>query len=320
MKSVVVGIDVGGTNTVFGIVDKDGNFYGEGSIPTQAYPTFGDWAQSIHDAIMQTLKQQNEEIELIGIGIGAPNGNYYTGCIENAVNLSWNGKVDVVGKMKELFGSDKLAVLTNDANAAAVGEMVYGGAKGMKDFIVITLGTGLGSGVVVNNQMVHGYDGNAGELGHVIVEKEGRMCGCGRKGCLETYVSATGIKRTVFELLANENTPSTLRSYSFNDLTSEMIYKEAVAGDAIALKAFEETGKRLGQALADFTAFSTPEAFFLFGGLAKAGNLILEPTKHHMEESTCIIYKNKVKVLLSELSDKNAAVLGAAALAWSELS
>lgn len=320
MKSVVVGIDVGGTNTVFGIVDKDGNFYGEGSIPTQAYPTFNDWAQSIHDAIMQTLKERDGEIELTGVGIGAPNGNYYTGHIENAVNLSWSGNVDVVGKMKELFGNDKTAVLTNDANAAAVGEMVYGGAKGMKDFIVITLGTGLGSGVVVNGQMVHGYDGNAGELGHVIIEKGGRKCGCGRNGCLEAYASATGIKRTVFELLANENIPSTLRAFTYNDLTSEMIYKEAVAGDKLALMAFEETGKKLGQALADFTAFSTPEAFFLFGGLAKAGNLILEPTKRYMEENICIIYKNKIKVLLSELNDKNAAVLGAAALAWSELS
>lgn len=319
MKSVVVGIDVGGTNSVFGIVDKDGNFYGEGSIPTRAYPIFDDWANSIYGAIMQTLKESGQEVKIEGIGIGAPNGNYYNGCIENAVNLSWSGKVDVVGKFKELFGSDKLVVLTNDANAAAVGEMVFGGAKGMKDFIVITLGTGLGSGVVVNHQVVYGYDGNAGELGHVIVERGGRDCGCGRRGCLETYVSATGIKRTVFELLANSNQASTLRSHSFDDLTSEMIYKAAVAGDAIAKRAFEVTGKRLGEALADFTAFSTPEAFFLFGGLAKSGDLILEPTKRYMEESTCVIYKDKVKVLLSELNDKNAAVLGAAALAWSEL-
>jgi glucokinase len=319
MKSVVVGIDVGGTNTVYGIVDKEGNFYGEGSIPTRAYPNFDDWAQSIYTAIMETLQERNGEIEIIGIGIGAPNGNYYTGCIENAVNLSWNGQVDVVCKMKQLFGNDKLAVLTNDANAAAVGEMVYGAAKGMKDFIVITLGTGLGSGIVINHQVVYGHDGNAGELGHVIVEKGGRMCGCERNGCLETYVSATGIKRTVFELLANYNDPSTLRSYSFDDLTSEMIYKAAVAGDTIANRAFEETGKRLGEALADFTAFSTPEAFFLFGGLAKSGDLILEPTKRYMEENVCKIYKDKVKVLLSDLNDKNAAVLGAAALAWDEL-
>ena len=189
----------------------------------------------------------------------------------------------------------------------------------MKDFIVITLGTGLGSGIVVNNHVVYGLDGNAGELGHVIVERNGRQCGCGRRGCLETYVSATGIKRTAFDLLADENNPSELRNYSFNELTSELIYKAAAKGDIIAIKAFEETGKKLGMALADFAAFSTPEAFFLFGGLAKSGNLILEPTKRYMEENILFVYKNKIKIKISELNNKNAAVLGAAALAWAEI-
>lgn len=317
MKFVVAGIDIGGTNSAFGIVDQDGKFYGEGSIPTRAYAKFDEWASAMHSAIMNVLEPHKNEIKLVGIGIGAPNGNYYSGCIENAVNLSWDGNVPAVAKLKELFGEDKAVVLTNDANAAAVGEMVYGGAKGMKDFIVVTLGTGLGGGVVVNGQVVYGLDGNAGELGHIIAEKGGRACGCGRNGCLETYVSATGIKRTVFELLATENIPSLLRDISFNDLTSEMIYKAAVKNDEIALKAFDFTGKILGQALADFAAFSTPEAFFLFGGLAKSGEFILEPTIRYMEENICFIYKDKIKVLLSDLNDKNAAVLGAAALAWS---
>ncbi|WP_047446480.1 ROK family protein [Alistipes sp. ZOR0009] len=319
MKNVVVGIDVGGTNTVYGIVDKDGNIYGEGSIPTQAYQNFEDWSEALHKSIDDKMKELGNEFAIYGIGMGAPNGNYYSGCIEDAVNLNWNGKQNVVTTFKSLFGEDKLVVLTNDANAAAVGEMVYGGAKGMKDFIVITLGTGLGSGVVVNHQVVYGLDGNAGELGHIIFERNGRMCGCGRRGCLETYVSATGIKRTVFDLLANENVPSELRGLSFEEVTSEKIYKAAQKDDQIALMAFEETGKRLGMALADFAAFSTPEAFFLFGGLAKSGDYILEPTKRYMEENLCFIYKDKIKVLLSELNDKNAAVLGAAALAWAEL-
>lgn len=319
MKNVVVGVDLGGTNTVFGIVDKDGNIFGEGSIPTRSFNKFEDWSLALHKAIVDKMYEIGQDFTIAGIGVGAPNGNYYSGCIEDAVNLSWGGKQNIVAKFKSLFGNNIHVVLTNDANAAAVGEKVYGGAKDMKDFIVITLGTGLGSGIVVNNQVVYGCDGNAGELGHVTVKRNGRKCNCGRNGCLETYVSATGIKRTVFELLAIENDPSELRNYNFEQLNSEMIYKAATKGDTIALKAFEETGRVLGMALADFAAFSTPEAFFLFGGLAKSGNFILEPTKRYMEENICFIYKNKIPVLLSELNDKNVAVLGGAALAWAEL-
>ena len=250
--------------------------------------------------------------------VGAPNGNYYTGTIEFAPNLVWKGVLNIVEKIKRYFPTVPV-IITNDANAAAVGEMVYGGAKGMKDFLVVTLGTGLGSGFVANGKLIYGHDGFAGELGHVVVNKTGRICGCGRKGCLETYASATGIKRTVFKLLADHIEDSEFRRITYDDLTAEMITKAALNGDPIAIEAYEYTGKLLGEALADAVALTSPEAIFLFGGLAKAGKYIFEPTKKYMEQNLLAIFRNKVKLLPSGIDGKNAAVLGASALVWQSL-
>lgn len=254
----------------------------------------------------------------MGVGIGAPNGNYYRGTIENAPNLPWKGPISVVEKMKRFFPTLPV-ILTNDANAAAVGEMIYGGAKGMKDFLVVTLGTGLGSGFVANGQLIYGYTGFAGELGHVTVSHTGRVCGCGRKGCLETYVSATGIKRTIFKLMADSMEESEFRHITFNDLTAEMITKAALNGDPLAIEAYEYTGMLLGHALADAVTITSPEAIFLFGGLAKAGKYIFEPTKKYMEMHMMPVFRNKVKLLPSGIDGKNAAVLGASALVWQSL-
>ncbi len=253
----------------------------------------------------------------MGIGIGAPNANYYDGTIWNAANLVWKGTVPFVEKMKRYYPNIPI-IITNDANAAAIGEMIYGGAKGMKDFIVVTLGTGLGSGFVSGGKLIYGHDSFAGELGHVIVNRGGRMCGCGRKGCLETYVSATGIKRTAFKLLADHLEDSEFRNISYNDLTAEMITKAALNGDPLAIEAYEYTGIMLGQALADAVAITSPEAIFLFGGLAKAGKYIFEPTKRYMEMHMLANFRNKVKLLPSGIDGKNAAVLGASALIWQE--
>jgi glucokinase len=254
----------------------------------------------------------------MGVGIGAPNGNYYTGSIENAVNLNWRGILPVTEKMRKYF-PDITVTLTNDANAAAIGEMVFGGAKNMKDFIVITLGTGLGSGIVTNGILVYGHDGFAGELGHINSQPNGRDCGCGRKGCLEAYASASGIRRTVYWLLSERMIDSELRSVCFNDLTAKMISEAALRGDKIALEAFDYTGFILGSKLADTVACTSPEAIFLLGGLANSRDLIINPTKKYMEENLLPIYRNKVKIMLSSLPDMNAGVLGAGALAWNEL-
>ncbi|SDL46974.1 glucokinase [Catalinimonas alkaloidigena] len=318
---VTLGIDIGGTNTAFGLVDRLGNILTESTLPTKVHPTCEEYLRSLNSKIRQIYndheKKSGQKMRLIGIGIGAPNANYYRGTIEYAPNLTWPGVVPFVEMMKGYF--DVPIVLTNDANAAAVGEMVYGGAKGLKNFVVITLGTGLGSGLVVNGELVYGHDGFAGELGHITVNPDGRHCGCGRKGCLETYVSATGIKRTVYKLLADFNESSELRNVPFNDLTAYMISEAARRGDRVAIEAFEYTGRILGQKLADTVAHTSPEAIFLFGGLAQANELIFYPTQRHMEANLLNIYKNKVKILPSELMDKNAAVLGASALAWKEL-
>jgi glucokinase len=257
-------------------------------------------------------------VEIKGIGIGAPNGNYYEGTIENAANLNWKSVVPVTEKMKKYYPGMTI-VLTNDANAAAIGEMVFGGAKTMKDFIVITLGTGLGSGIVVGGTLVYGHDGFAGELGHVNVCNKGRDCGCGRKGCLETYASASGIRRTVYWLLAERMIESELRSVCFNDLSAKMISEAALRGDKIALEAFDYTGFMLGSQLANTVATTSPEAVFLLGGLANSGDLIINPTKKYMEENLLPIFRNKVKIQSSSLPDMNAGVMGAGALAWNEL-
>lgn len=298
MKQLVVGIDIGGTNSVFGLVDREGNMYGEGVVPTRKFPDFDQYLEELFIGINNISKNVGEEFELMGIGIGAPNANYYDGTIWNAANLVWKGTVPFVEKMKRYYPNIPI-IITNDANAAAIGEMIYGGAKGMKDFIVVTLGTGLGSGFVSGGKLIYGHDSFAGELGHVIVNRGGRMCGCGRKGCLETYVSATGIKRTAFKLLADHLEDSEFRNISYNDLTAEMITKAALNGDPLAIEAYEYTGMMLGQALADAVAITSPEAIFLFGGLAKAGKYIFEPTKRYMEMHMLANFRNKVKLLPS---------------------
>ncbi|HIS34763.1 MAG TPA: ROK family protein [Candidatus Avirikenella pullistercoris] len=317
MKQLVVGIDIGGTNSVFGLVDREGNMYGEGVVPTRKYPDFDQYLEELYIGINNLLKTVDIEYELVGIGIGAPCANHYKGTIDNAADLVWKGVLPFTEKMKRYFPNLPV-ILTNDANAAAIGEMIYGGAKGMKDFIVVTLGTGVGSGFVANGQLVYGHDSFAGELGHVIVNHTGRMCGCGRKGCLETYASATGIKRTAFKLLADHIEDSEFRNISYNDLTAEMITKAALNGDPLAIEAYEYTGMVLGRALADAVAITSPEAIFLFGGLAKAGKYIFEPTKKYMEMYMLSNFRNKVKLLPSAIDGKNAAVLGASALVWQE--
>lgn len=317
MKKVAIGMDIGGTNTVFGLVDREGNVFGDGSIITQKHKdNLGLYINDIVDGINE-LVASTEDIEVIGLGVGAPNANYYTGTIENAPNLPWKG---IIYLQKEL--SQRLnmpVVVTNDANAAAIGEMVYGGAKGMRDFVVVTLGTGVGSGFVANGELVYGHDGFAGELGHVNVTPDGRECGCGRKGCLETYASATGIKRTAFKLLADTTSDSEFKKYSFNELTAKMISDAANNNDPLAIEAYRHTGKILGKALADVVTITSPEAIFLFGGLAKAGKYIFEPTREAMEENMLFVFKNKIKLLPSQINDQNAAVLGASALIWQEV-
>ena len=305
-----VGIDIGGTNTTFGLVDESGRIVARGNISTRNNSDFQDYVNQVSDGIRQLLGQTNGA-ELSGIGIGAANGNYFSGCIENAANLPWKGVVKIVENFKNQFGVP--VFLTNDANAAAIGEMVYGGAKGMTDFIEITLGTGLGSGIVTGGKMLYGHDGFAGECGHVIVERGGRDCGCGRKGCLETYVSATGVVRTATELLAKRNIDSELRSIPNSELTALKVSQAAARGDAIAQEVFEFTGEMLGRALADFVAITSPQAIFLFGGLAKAGEILFEPTRRAMEANMLNIFKNKTQVLPSQLGD-DAAILGSAAL------
>ena len=317
MKEFCIGIDIGGTNTVFGIVDITGNFIAEDSIPTKKYQEVEEFIDALSESIKRSLDKISGNYVLKGIGIGAPNGNYRNGTIEYAPNLNWKGIVPLADMLNKKFHIP--VVLTNDANAAAMGEMIYGSAKGMKDFLVITLGTGLGSGFVVDGKILYGHDGFAGELGHTIYDPNGRLCGCGRKGCLETYASATGIVRTVFELLENSDANSLLRDIDKDKLNSKDIYEAAVKGDKLALEAFDYTAKILGLKLADAVAVTSPEAIFLFGGLALAGDYILVPTKKYMEENLLEIYKNKIRVELSGLMGKNAAILGAAALIWDEI-
>ena len=329
MKKLAVGIDIGGINTAFGLVDEQGEVYAESVISTRKYPLLADYPTYVNDlseALHTLLESLTFEYELVGIGIGAPNANIYSGMIEQPANL-WKFSEEETNRdeqrrffpladdLSKAFGGVK-TLITNDANAATIGEMVYGNAKGMKDFIMITLGTGLGSGFVSNGQMIYGHDGFAGEFGHVIVERDGRVCGCGRKGCLEAYVSATGIKRTAFELMATMHERSKLREIPFSEFDSAMISAAAEEGDPIAKECFRLTGERLGRALADAVTVTSPEAIFLFGGLAKAGKWIFEPTAHYMEENMMFAYKNKVKLLPSGIQGKNAAILGASALIW----
>ena len=309
---VTLGIDIGGTNTVFGFVDETFHSQWSDKVETQKYKTAQSLFRAIFKRVNQALKNHGD-IDLIGIGVGAPNGNYYTGRVEKAPNLPWKN-ADIKSLAQEFYSVP--VAITNDANAAAIAEMKFGAARGMKDFIEVTLGTGLGSGIVVNGKIVYGNDGFAGEMGHTIVKENGRKCSCGRKGCLETYVSAPGIKRTVFELLASEVEESNLQDIPFDQLNALKIYEEAKAGDWLALKAFEITGNILGRALADATAYFSPQAIFLYGGLAGAGDLLLKPTRKSYKENLLNIFQGKVKILPSALDLDNAAILGAGALIW----
>ena len=314
---VTLGIDIGGTFTKFGFVDKEGNCLEEGSMPTHADQDVSQFLPRLYESVAELQLKISKPIDLRGIGIGVPNGNYYKGTVEDPANLRWGKLVPLAYLVQEYY---KLpTVLTNDANAAALGEMLFGVAQGMKNFVVITLGTGLGSGIVVNGDLVYGHDGFAGELGHLIVEPNGRFHPNSNRGVLESYVSATGIKRTFFELMAQMIEPSELRNVSYNDMTAAMIGEAALKGDTLAVAAFEYTGKLLGMKLADTVAHLSPEAIILFGGLTKAGKYLLEPTKQHLEASLFPIFRNKVKLLVSGLEGKNAAVLGASALIWNEL-
>ena len=317
LKPYVIGLDLGGTNSVFGIVDSRGEIKATTAIKTQGYDNVDDYVNACVNALEPIIEQVGGIEQIKAMGIGAPNGNYYNGTIEFAPNLSWghDGIVPLAAMFKERLGIP--VALTNDANAAAIGEMVYGVARGMKNFIVITLGTGVGSGIVINGQLVYGCDGFAGELGHVIVRREnGRPCGCGRKGCLETYCSATGVARTARELLDTTEQPSLLRELNPEDITSLDVAIAAGKGDKLANEIYEFTGRMLGEACADFAAFSSPEAFIFFGGMTKAGDLIMKPIEKAYDENVLKIFKGKAKFLVSGLEGSSAAVLGASAVGW----
>ena len=315
-KPYVIGLDLGGTNSVFGIVDARGEIKASTAIKTQAYADVNDYVQAGVDALQPIIDVVGGIGQIKGMGIGAPNANYYTGTIENAANLLWKGSVPLARLFSEKLGIP--VALTNDANAAAIGEMTYGVARGMKNFIMITLGTGVGSGVVCNGQLVYGSDGFAGELGHVTMDRtpEARQCGCGKKGCLEAYCSATGVARTAREILEKTDRPSLLREINPKDITSLDVAIAAGKGDQVAKEIFDFTGRMLGEACADFTLFSSPEAYVFFGGLTKAGDLIMKPIQESYDEHVLPMYKGKAKILVSGLSGSEAAVPGASALGW----
>ena len=317
MRKYVIGIDVGGTTTKFGIVDDSGHILEQDRIPTNQHEVAEEFIADLYKKVMPMVDRAGGITHIAGIGMGAPNANFYTGNIEYAPNLRWKGIIPMASLMQARFGL--ITQLTNDANAAAVGEMIYGCAKNMRDFITITLGTGVGSGIVIDGKIVLGHDGFAGELGHTIIRPGGRLHkGTGMRGSLEAYASATGVRETAIELLTeNPNRESLLRNFTINDLTSETVYNCALKGDPIANEIFEFTGQILGESLANFIMFSSPEAIVLFGGLTKAGPLILNPTRKHMEANLLPIFQNKVKLLFSELKEADAAILGASALVWS---
>lgn len=317
MKQVTIGIDIGGTNTKFGLVDKDGNILASHSIRTPRDQSIEAYIAELARSINGLVELSQEKMEIQGMGVGAPNGNYYEGTIEDAPNLVWDGHIPFVDLIKEKF--EIPTVITNDANAAAIGEMVYGGAKGMKDFFVITLGTGVGSGFVVNGELIYGADGFAGEFGHVITEWNGRPCTCNRRGCIEAYASARGVVLTVMEELAGSKSDSKLRHLNYQEITPKKIFEAAEAGDPMAKKAFDRTGEMLGMALSNLVNIFSPEAIFLFGGVARAGNWITLPTKKALEANVLPIFRNKVKIIPSQLPESDAAILGASALAWKEL-
>lgn len=315
-KEVVAGVDIGGTNTELGIVDKTGDVIMGSTLNTTDYPKVENFVKALVKNIRELVKKDSD-LKLVGVGIGAPNANYHKGTIELAPNLAWKGIVPLVSLMKEKI--DVPVVMTNDAKAAAMGEMLFGGAKNMKDFIILTLGTGLGSGIVVNGQVVYGHTGFAGELGHTIIVPGGRACGCGRHGCYETYGSASGLVRTVLYLLSEMKDPSQLRDIPPSDLTAKKIAEAAAANDPVALEAMDYTAERLAFGIINAIGFSSPEAIFLFGGLAQAGEALFKPVRKYVEMGVQPIYKGTVKILPSAVPESNAAVLGSAALIWNEL-
>ena len=318
MKPYVIGLDLGGTNSVFGIVDARGEIKAQTAIKTQGFATADDFVKASVEALQPIIDTVGGIEKIKAMGVGAPNGNYYQGTIETAPNIAWahDGIVPLADMFNKLLGIP--VAVTNDANAAAIGEMTYGIARGMKNFIMITLGTGVGSGIVINGQLVYGCDGFAGELGHTIIVRgeEGRPCGCGRKGCLETYCSATGVARTAREMLEKTNTPSLLREMNPADITSLDVSIAAGKGDQLAKDIYEFTGHLLGEACADFAAFSSPEAFIFFGGMAKAGDLIMNPIKEAYNQHVLPLFKGKAQFLVSGLDGASAAVLGASAIGW----
>jgi glucokinase len=315
VQALAIGIDIGGTGTKFGVVDRDGNVLFSGEISTKKHAEVGTFIDEMYNALSVLIEKAGGVGRMKGIGVGAPNGNYYTGTIEYAPNLPWKGVIPMSKLMESKF---KLPVtLTNDANAAAIGEAMYGAAKGMKDFIMITLGTGVGSGIVANGKLIYGHDGFAGELGHTIIIPDGRMHpGTGKKGSLESYASATGVRYTALELLEGTDEKSELRNIPKDELDSKKVYEAAIKGDELARHVYEYTGRILGLALANAVMFSSPEAIVLFGGLTKAGDLILKPTREHMEANLIQVFQNKVKILISHLRESDAAILGASALVW----
>jgi len=316
MKKVVAGVDIGGTNTVFGIVDNEGKVLAEGHLKTTDYPVVTDFVKAF-SAALKKLIATKKDIELAGIGIGAPDANFHRGTIEHAPNLAWKGIVPLAEMVKKEMKVP--VVLTNDANAAAMGEMVFGGAKGMKDFVVLTLGTGLGSGIVVDGKLVYGHTGFAGEVGHMTVVPNGRVCGCGRKGCFEAYASATGLVKTVSLMISEMRDESSLRDLPPAKLTSKAIAEAAAKGDPIAVKAMEYTAEKLGFGIVNTIVFTSPEAIFLFGGLAQAGEMLFKPVRDYLKKNNYVLFKNTVKILPSGISESNGAVLGAAALILNEL-
>ncbi len=311
-QPLALGIDIGGTNTSFGIVDRRGQILFQGKMRTTGHLTVHEYITALKAEVGRLMDDVGRD-NVIGVGVGAPNGNFYTGEVAYAANLPWEGVIPLAKLIGEAL--HKKVTITNDANAAAIGEMMYGAAKGMKDFVMVTLGTGLGSGFVSNGLMIYGHDGFAGELGHVIAVRDGRPCGCGRKGCLETYASATGIVRSAYEWLETRTDETLLRDTQ-TELTSQHIYEAAKQGDKMALELFEFTGKILGQILADVVAITSPQAIVFFGGLAKAGDMLMHHVHYHMEANMLRIYKNKVSLLYSALPDADAAILGASALVW----
>ena len=315
VKSLVIGLDLGGTNSVFGIIDREGKVLTTASIKTQGFPNVETYIEDSVKAVMQIVEQVGGIEKIHAMGIGAPGGNYYNGTIEQAANLEW---AKGIVPLADMFASrlDIPVAITNDANAAAMGEMIYGEAVGMKNFVELTLGTGVGSGIVANGQLIYGCDGFAGELGHMVVEPEGRPCGCGRKGCLETYCSATGVVRTTVAMLEESTDATSLRDIPREELTSYDVYKAAMTGDAMAQEVFRQTGRRIGVACANIATFLSPEAFIFFGGLAQAGDLLFRPMEEAYNENVLSLYKGKAKFLKSGLDGAKAAVLGASAIAW----